>query len=88
MPIGFGGQTGNVRGVMAGAQAMNLSRQPGPLGGNDTGRPARRGAGGTGRSRLPAGDGATFCQRYGRLAGRDGCAAVGGSQTSPLRCIG
>ncbi len=25
MPIGFGGQTGNVRGVMAGAQAMNLS---------------------------------------------------------------
>ena len=24
-PIGFGGQTGNVRGVMAGAQAMNLS---------------------------------------------------------------
>lgn len=25
MPIGFGGQTGNVRGVMAGARAMNLS---------------------------------------------------------------
>ena len=25
MPIGFGGQTGSVRGVMAGAQAMNLS---------------------------------------------------------------
>jgi hypothetical protein len=24
-PVGFGGQTGNVRGVMAGAQAMNLS---------------------------------------------------------------
>jgi hypothetical protein len=25
MPIGFGGQTGNVRGVLAGARAMNLS---------------------------------------------------------------
>ena len=25
MPVGFGGQTGNVRGVMAGVRAMNLS---------------------------------------------------------------
>jgi hypothetical protein len=24
-PVGFGGQTGNIRGVIAGAQAMNLS---------------------------------------------------------------
>ena len=43
---GFGGQTGNVRGVLAGARAMNLS--PAELArtsGNDPGRPAPGGAG-------------------------------------------
>ena len=42
MPIGFGGQTGNVRGVLAGVRAMQLvARRAGPTGTADSERAAQ-----------------------------------------------